>query len=91
MNVTKDETNNEINSTQIIIPSVQQQPLIEPEFEKEQHHQSAVGDYSIDGIPGNNTYNIDEGMEGLDAIKLPHSVYIIYFKINKIIFLKDNL
>nr|CAD2178272.1 unnamed protein product [Meloidogyne enterolobii] len=74
MNVTKDETNNEINSTQIIIPSVQQQPLIEPEFEKEQQHQSAMGDYSIEGIPGNNTYNIDEGMEGLDAIKLPHSI-----------------
>ncbi|KAL7075909.1 hypothetical protein ACQ4LE_004605 [Meloidogyne hapla] len=73
MNVTKDETNSEINPTQIIIPSVEQQPLIEPEFEKE-HLQPVIED-SIDGIPANNTYNIDEGgMEGLDAIKLPHSL-----------------
>lgn len=89
MNITKDDSG--INSTQIIIPSFQQQLLIESEFKGMEQNKTIIDEtneptnntYDVEKIQGNSTYDVESEMDCLEGLKLPHSV--ILNKFNKLL------
>ncbi|KAF7632315.1 hypothetical protein Mgra_00008239 [Meloidogyne graminicola] len=81
MNITKDDSG--INSTQIIIPSFQQQLLIESEFKGMEQNKTIIDEtnveptnntYDVEKIQGNSTYDVESEMDCLEGLKLPHSI-----------------